>query len=246
MDSRARWIVTVALLLIGLPAGLEAAYVIVKTDGSRIQAESAFEVKDGMIVFRPLTDGKPGALSSLPVGDIDLGATEAVNRGVISSDAALPPPPLPPAPPPMPAPAAPNGGRPVFDTKEISSILESDAMRAERERIKQLRAEQEARATREWEAAHQLPTPTVATTPAVSGEEQALVSAKKIRRGMSAAGVTLSWGDADKKARLTEDGVDREVWTYLVKGKAPYVVTFAAGRVVQIQLDERLLFIAAR
>lgn len=214
-------------------------FLVVKKDGTSIRCADPFQVKDGRALFHILVNYKQGPLTSLPIDDIDLPATERANKEL--KEAAAAPPPKPP-----------DTGRPLYDTKDISSALETPEMRAEREHIRKVREESRRAELEMWEES-QKPEPSAkpqsaAREGAVTPEAMKLVKEHKVQKGMTSMAVVLSWGEPDKRQKGVDPdtGDASELWTYLVKGAEPFVLTLEKDAVVQIQSGDRLLFTASQ
>ncbi|MFN7971537.1 MAG: hypothetical protein U0166_04180 [Acidobacteriota bacterium] len=214
----------------------DSYYKVLLKNGTELKATAPFKVQNGRAVFHVLDNWREGPLASIPIDDIDLPATEKANK----------PKPKPTEPP---RPIASSTSIPVFDTREMGALAESAEMKAERERIRKLREQQMEQEYKDYLAAQKPEDkkPEVsdgARSTAVSPAHLMLAKDRKVQKGMNGLAVVLSWGDPDKKEPVPENAT-QERWTYLVKGREPYFLTFESDMLVQIQNGERLLYTAS-
>lgn len=205
-------------------------YVIVKHDGTTILATGPYEVKNGRAVFNLLVNYRKGPLSSIPLSELDVQATDKANQIATEVDSLAAPP----------AKVYPNV--PIFGTKEISSALETPEMKAMRAHIKEQRELE-----RQAMMSPPEPAPIVPPKPPATVSPQAipLIAQGRVQKGMTMAEVSKAWGNADATDKTYFEGDEREVWTYVVKGTAPFALTFSRGKLLQIVHAEQLLYTAS-
>lgn len=213
-------------------------YVIVKKDGTSLRAAEPYELKGDQAMFHILVNFRKGPLTFLPIDEIDVDATIKANLEPVSAPA-----------PETKTPSRPSPGNPVYGTKAISSILETEEGRAQRERIKQRREEARQAEIEAWEArqaAKNAPPPAPDERKAqIDPESMALAKEGKVRKGMPTQAVIMAWGRPDQKTAEILYGQERERWVYLTRGKPPMEVTVVDGAVVQIRRENRLLYTAS-